>query len=88
MSASRTVPLRATRSGEPGEPAPATLSRRSYRCDGCGESFEGYPWGAGLFMWTRGDETRFEEPPLCETCATKITIGALVKWSTEEEAEE
>jgi len=88
MSASRTAPLPVNRRDEPGEAAPATVGRRTYRCDSCGKRFDGYPWGAGLFMWTRGDETRFEEPPLCETCATRITIGALVKWGSEEEADE
>jgi hypothetical protein len=87
MSASRPTPSCSTGSGEPLEPSAPTVNRRTYRCDSCGKSFEGYPSGAGLFMWTRGDETRFEEPPLCEACATKITIGALVKWGSEEEAD-
>ena len=53
----------------------------------CGETFEGSPGGAGLFVWTRGEETRFEEPPLCERCAADLTVGALVKWAWEEGAE-
>lgn len=58
-----------------------------YECDSCGKSCEGPPAGSGLFIWTRGDEVRYEEPPLCVECASRITIGALVKWSWEEEEE-
>jgi len=60
---------------------------RAYECDACGRSFDGEPGGAGLFLWTRGDEVRYEEPPLCEDCASRITVGALVKWDTEDEEE-
>lgn len=75
------------------EPDPVTeaalraANSRSYVCDGCDQSHEGVPFGSGLFIWTRGEEVRFEEPPLCEECASRITIGALVKWSWEEEGE-
>ncbi len=60
---------------------------RQYECDSCGQSFDGEPAGAGLFLWTRGDEVRYEEPPLCEACASEITVGALVKWEAEDEEE-
>jgi len=60
---------------------------RTYECDACGKVFEGTPGGAGLLVWTRGDDVRYEEPPLCEECASKITIGALLKWELEEEEE-
>jgi hypothetical protein len=53
----------------------------------CSETFEGPPAGSGLFLWSRGDELRIEEPPLCEECASQITIGALMKWELEEEEE-
>jgi hypothetical protein len=56
-----------------------------FSCDLCGRACEGPPRGAGLFVWTRGDETRFEQPPLCEECATRVTMGALTKWSLEQE---
>jgi hypothetical protein len=59
----------------------------SYECDGCGERFEGEPAGSGLFMWTRGDELRFEEPPLCQQCAQNVTLDALTRWDAEEEEE-
>jgi hypothetical protein len=60
---------------------------RGFECDACGGTFEGEPAGAGLFIWTRGEEVRYEEPPLCEACASEITIGALIKWDGETEEE-
>jgi hypothetical protein len=66
---------------------PATPAVPRYECDACGESCTGIQGGAGLFIWTRGDEVRYEEPPLCEKCASEITIGALVKWQIEEDEE-
>jgi hypothetical protein len=65
----------------PAAPAPG------YDCDGCGQHFEGEPAGSGLFMWTRGDEVRFEEPPLCQECAQNVTLDALTRWGVEEEEE-
>lgn len=50
-------------------------------------SFTAHAAGSGLLLWTRGEELRLEEPPLCEECALKITIGALIKWESEEEEE-
>jgi len=67
----------------PSAPAPAP----GYDCDMCGEHFEGEPAGSGLFMWTRGDEVRIEEPPLCEVCAQNVTLDALTRWEVEEEEE-
>lgn len=60
---------------------------RGYECDSCGERFDGEPAGSGLFIWSRGDEVRYEEPPLCEACASKVTLGALLRWEDEEEEE-
>jgi hypothetical protein len=66
-----------------------TESRPSphFECDVCGKRFDGEPAGSGLFLWTRGDEVRYEEPPLCEECASKVTLGALVAFEDEEEEE-
>jgi hypothetical protein len=66
---------------------PPAPSARHYECDACGESFSGHPGGAGLFIWTRGDEVRYEEPPLCEKCACEVSLGALIKWQADEEDE-
>jgi hypothetical protein len=60
---------------------------RGYDCDVCCKFFEGEPHGSGLFIWTRGEEVRYEEPPLCEECANRVTIGALLRWEIEEEEE-
>jgi hypothetical protein len=59
----------------------------SFECDACGRVVQGTPGGAGLFVWTRGDEVRYEEPPLCEDCAAEIAVGALMRWDSEEEEE-
>lgn len=64
-----------------GGPAGPTLGEgaepeaEAVRCDACGEAIEGAPAGSGLFLWTRGDEVRYEEPPLCEHCAYAIAVG-------------
>lgn len=55
------------------------------RCDACDRAIEGEPYGSGLYLWTRGDEVRFEEPALCEDCATAIGVTALHQWSIEED---
>ena len=55
------------------------------RCDVCDVAIEGEPAGRGLYMWTRGDEVRFEEPALCGDCATAIGVTALAQWDMEEE---
>lgn len=47
----------------------AKSTEDALRCDACGAVIEGEPAARGLFLWTRGDEVRFEEPPLCEDCA-------------------
>jgi hypothetical protein len=41
--------------------------------------------GRGLLVWSRGDERRYQEPPLCSSCATAIGVTALQRWEIEEE---
>jgi hypothetical protein len=55
------------------------------RCDACSEEIEGSPAGSGLFLWTRGEEVRYEEPPLCERCAYAIAVGGTLQTEVEEE---
>ena len=67
------------------------------RCDACGDPFplppaspsdddDGYGVGGqGVYMWTRGDEVRFESAPLCASCASAIGMTALARWEIEEE---
>jgi len=64
---------------------PAAGSPTELRCDVCDEPIEGEPSGRGLYMWTRGDEVRFEEPALCARCSTAIGVTALAAWDVEEE---
>lgn len=56
-----------------------------YECDACGAVVQGEPAGRGLYIWSRGEEVRYEEPPLCATCATAIGLTALALFSVEEE---
>jgi hypothetical protein len=63
------------------------------RCDVCAgalgsgdEDEAGYDvQGRGLLVWARGDERRYQEPPLCPTCAAAIGLTALQRWEIEEE---
>lgn len=41
--------------------------------------------GRGLLVWTRGEERRYQEPPLCPACAAAIGVSALQRWEIEEE---
>ena len=72
-----------------GGPPPRLVEKdaapEAVRCDACGEAIEGPPAGSGLFLWTRGDEVRYEEPPLCERCAYAIAVGGTLQWDVEEE---
>ncbi len=63
----------------------SSTAEGSYQCDLCGQRRSGPPGGSGLLIWTRGAEVRYDEPPLCEDCATKVTMGALLSWSEQEE---
>ncbi|WP_437485995.1 hypothetical protein WME75_02375 [Sorangium sp. So ce1014] len=55
------------------------------RCDVCDAAIEGEPAGRGLYVWSRGDELRIEEPALCGGCAVAIGMTALSAWNVEEE---
>jgi hypothetical protein len=55
------------------------------RCDACDQLIEGEPGGRGLLYWTRGEDMRLEEPPLCESCAVAVTASAHRRWDVEEE---
>lgn len=51
--------------------------------DGDDESETGT--GRGLLLWSRGEERRYQEAPLCTACATAIGVSALQRWEIEEE---
>lgn len=56
-------------------------------CDACDRRIEGEPGGRGLYVWTRGEEVRYEEPPLCSSCAQAIGLAALAMWELEEDGD-
>lgn len=87
MSIPRVESGPAASSQDPAAEHSEPLPPKTWDCDLCGRSFEGVPAGSGLFLWSRGDELRVEEPPLCDECASRVTIGALIKWDLEEEEE-
>ncbi len=65
------------------------------RCDACGAALlsepderEPYGYGVrgrGVYLWSRGDEIRFEDAPLCASCASALGMVALARWEIEEE---
>jgi hypothetical protein len=62
------------------------------RCDVCGDRLpeddddpETALTGSGLYIWSRGGEIVYEEPPLCAVCGTAIGMSALARWEIEEE---
>lgn len=65
------------------------------RCDACGAVLrksdllgddDGFAVaGRGVYVWTRGDEVRREDAPLCPACASAIGMSALARWEIEEE---
>jgi hypothetical protein len=61
-----------------GRPLPAHGSVQDEDDDASGN-------GSGLYVWTRGGEVHYEEPPLCATCATAIRVSAMARWEIEEE---
>jgi len=54
-------------------------------CSVCDDDINGEPASTGLLMWTRGDETLFDEPPLCEACATTLNVTAFARWAGDDE---
>jgi hypothetical protein len=71
----------------PTVPANVDDKPETFECDSCGKRIEGEPAGRGLYVWTRGDEVRYEEPPLCSACANAIGLAALAQWELEEDGE-
>jgi hypothetical protein len=56
-------------------------------CSVCDGEIDGEPGGTGLLMWTRGEETRFDEPPICGDCARTLNVTAFARWTAEESEE-
>jgi hypothetical protein len=76
----------------PASPAFVADDAQPSRCDCCDapmmalDDDDGYALrGAGVYVWTRGEEVRREIVPLCATCAAGIGVSALAGWESEEE---
>jgi hypothetical protein len=74
------------------EPSSVLLARGPAHLDaggaapyGLAEREDSAPVGSGLLVFARGDEVRYEEPPLCARCSVAIGVTALVRWAEEEE---
>lgn len=63
------------------------LGARDLRCDACDEVVEGEPAGRGVLLTTRGEEVRFDEPVLCDRCATAIGLRAKRDFEIEDESD-
>jgi len=85
-------------SAEPSSPSFVRLSHgvlfeepATDQCDVCGATVsedddDGYAVpGRGLYVWSRGEERRFDEPPLCPSCAAAVGLSAMARWEIEEE---
>lgn len=61
------------------------------RCDACGTPItedEGERVaGRGLLVFARGEEVRYEEPHLCNECATAVGITQHRIWDLEDDEE-
>lgn len=64
----------------------------AHRCDVCASALstesdedDEHGPGSGLLVWSRGEERRYQEPPLCSSCAAAIGVTALQRWEIEEE---
>jgi hypothetical protein len=57
--------------------APANGCEPECRCDVCGRPIQGEPAAHGLLIWTRGDEVRYELPPVCALCAQPLTVAGM-----------
>jgi hypothetical protein len=66
---------------------------RERRCDVCGELVDNDDddafvcSGRGLYVWTRGEETRYEEPPLCAHCGAALGLAQVRRWAIEDDDE-
>lgn len=57
-------------------------------CSVCDAEIIGEPASSGLLMWTRGDDVRYDEPPICSDCAKTLNVTAFARWSVDLDDEE
>lgn len=87
MSLSRSLALPKVPDDFADVPSAESLPPQVHECDLCGHAFEGPPAGSGLLLWTRGEEVRYEEPPLCESCSSRLLLGAMLQFADDEDDE-
>ena len=46
-------------------------------CHCCDRRLEDSRGGTGLFLWVRGDQVEYEEPPLCFDCSQALSVSWL-----------
>ncbi len=66
------------------------FERQSERlCDMCGSVVDEDDDDASsaLYVWTRGDEVRYEEPPLCAKCGPALGLAQVRRWEIEDDEE-
>ena len=68
-------------------PAAEAQVAPTVECDICSEPIDPADdfAGKGTFLSVRGDEVRYEDVPLCATCATAIGMNALLRAEIEED---
>ena len=54
-------------------------------CNLCELPIVGAPIASGLFMWTRGDDVRYDEPPLCNACFGALCVTGQPMWPFDDE---
>ena len=59
------------------------------RCDVCGDivDIDDEDASSALYVWTRGNETRYEEPPLCAKCGPALGLAQVRRWQIEDDEE-
>ena len=62
-------------------------SGEAVRCELCGRPACGEGACSGLLVWHHEGDVRYDEPPLCPRCATRIGMAAYARWMGELEEE-
>jgi hypothetical protein len=63
-------------------------AERELSCSLCDAELAEGAASSGLFMWTRGDHVRFEEPPLCARCSGDVSVSAFLSWPWDDDFDE
>lgn len=55
------------------------------RCDVCDAVVDADDALPALYVFTRGEERRYEEPPVCARCAHALGAAQLRRWQVEDD---